>query len=237
MKIKAIFYDLDGTLRMNAPKGWQVFSEYAAQRGMQVTPEDVVRAARWEHYYFAQSPELLEDEAAFSDRSAFYTHYSRRQLQVLGASPAQAADLAPGVHALMLEAYRPADVIPADLLETLKVLQDQGYLLGVLSNRKESYADYLAELGLAEFFSLVIAAGEAGHYKPDPQVFTYMLEKAGVSAEESIYVGDNYYADVVGARAAGLAPVLLDIHGLFDEPGCPVIQTHSQLLPLLELNS
>ena len=107
----------------------------------------------------------------------------------------------------------------------------------MLSNRKESYADYLAELGLAEFFSLVIAAGEAGHYKPDPQVFTYMLEKAGVSAEESIYVGDNYYADVVGARAAGLAPVLLDIHGLFDEPGCPVIQTHSQLLPLLELNS
>ena len=235
MKIRAIFYDLDGTLRMNEPKGWQVFSEYAAQLGMRVTPADVMRAARWEHYYFAQSSELHTDEAAFPERAAFYTNYSYRQLLVLGADQRQAAELAPRVQALMLEAYRPLDVIPADLLETLMVLQARGYLLGVLSNRREAYVDYLTALGLSEYFNLVLAAGEAGCYKPDPDVFVYMLAKAGVSAEESIYVGDNYYADVVGARAAGLSPVLLDIHGLFDEPGCPVIQMHSQLLPLLEL--
>jgi ribonucleotide monophosphatase NagD (HAD superfamily) len=47
-------------------------------------------------------------------------------------------------------------------------------------------------------------------------------------------VGDNYYADVVGARQAGLEPVLLDVNGLFAEPDCLVIQAHSQLFALLE---
>ena len=234
MKIRAIFYDLDGTLRMNNPKGWEAFSVFTTQLGMQFTSADILRAARWEHYYFAESPELHKDEATFADRSAFYTNYSYRQLLVLGVEERRAAELAPGVQALMMEAYRPADVVPVDLLETLTVLRKRGYLLGVLSNRKESYSDYLAKLGLSEYFSLVIAAGEAGRYKPDPGVFEYLLEKAGVSAGESMYVGDNYYADVVGARAAGLLPVLLDMHGLFEEPGCPVIQTHSQLLSLLD---
>ena len=233
MKIKAIFYDLDGTLRMNEPKGWEVFALYAARLGVQFSPADVQRAARWEHYYFAYSPEVRADDAAFPERSAFYTNYSYRQLLVLGADERQAAELAPQMHALMADDYRPEDIIPADLLETLDTLRSQGYLLGVLSNRREPYSDYMVKMGLDGYFSLVMAAGEAGLFKPDPGVFDYLLAKAGVSAAESMYVGDNYYADVVGARAAGLTPVLLDIHGLFDEPGCPVIQRHSQLLSLL----
>ena len=234
MKIRAIFYDLDGTLRMNVPSGWRTFSELAGEFGMQISTEDMQRAARWEHAYFAESAELHEDAAAYPEQAAFWLKYSSRQLVVLGASPQQADEIAPRLTKRMGEAYRPVDMIPDDLFATLKTLRGQGYILGVLSNRKESFAEYLNELGLGEFFSLAIHAGEAGAFKPDPGVFHYLLEKAGVSAAESMYVGDNYYADVVGARQAGMSPVLLDIHGLFSEPGCPVIQTHSQLLPLLE---
>jgi FMN phosphatase YigB (HAD superfamily) len=43
------------------------------------------------------------------------------------------------------------------------------------------------------------------------------------SPEQTLYIGDNYFADVVGARRAGLRPVLYDPKGLFHEPGCPVI--------------
>ena len=235
MVIRAIFYDLDGTLRMNVPSGWQSFTEYAGQFGLHFLPENRLRAARWEHYYFAESPELHEDEAAFPEQPSFWANYGRRRLIMLGASPEQAAEFAPLVTRLMFESYKPVDTIPTDLIDTLKTLKEQGYILGVLSNRKASYSDYLAERGLSEYFSLAVFAGEAGIYKPDPGVFHYLLEKAGVSAEESMYIGDNYYADVVGAREAGMAPVLLDINGLFEEPGCPVIKSHSQILSLLDI--
>jgi HAD superfamily hydrolase (TIGR01549 family) len=234
MTIRAIFYDLDGTLRMNVPNSWRAFADFAKELGLHTGREDHLRIARWEHYYFAESPEICADRASFPDRPSFWANYGRRQLAVLGASPEQVCELAPELYQRMNDDYRPADTIPDDLVKTLENLKERGYLLGVLSNRDESYSGYLAERGLGEFFSLAIFAGETGMYKPNPGVFHYLLEKAGVSAEESIYVGDNYYADVVGSREAGMTPVLLDVNGVFDEPDCPVIQSHSQIFPLLE---
>jgi HAD superfamily hydrolase (TIGR01549 family) len=237
MTIRAIFYDLDGTLRMNVPNGWRAFTEFACELGLNFTPDDQLRVARWEHYYFAESPEILEDRVSFPDNPSFWANFGYRQLIVLGATPRQAAEFAPRLTQHMTEAYHPADVIPDDLIETLRILKQQGYILGVLSNRNESYSAYLVERGLSEFFSLAIFAGEAGVYKPNPGAFHYLLEKAGVLAGESIYVGDNYYADVVGAREAGMSPILLDVNSLFDDPGCPIIQSHSQILPLLDRRS
>lgn len=234
MTIRAIFYDLDGTLRMNVPSGWHTFSDFAGELGLKTNREDRMRAGRWIHYYFAESPELQKDRLAFPDNNTFWFNFGYRQLTVLGADSQQAADIAPKIHKKMAEDYRPADLIPDDLPETLKTLKERGYILGVLSNREDSFSNYLAERGLREYFDVVLAAGEAGAYKPNPDVFHYMLEKANVSAAESMYVGDNYYADIVGARQAGMSPVLLDTEGLFPEPDCPVIQSHREILPILE---
>ena len=59
--IKAILFDLDGTLRHNIPTGDQVFAEYALGLGLRISGEDEKRALRWEHYYFASSPEIRAD--------------------------------------------------------------------------------------------------------------------------------------------------------------------------------
>jgi HAD superfamily hydrolase (TIGR01549 family) len=234
MSIRAIFYDLDGTLRLNVPNSWRAFADFAAELGLISSLEDRLQMARWEHAYFADSPEIRADQIAFPDQADFWVNFSQRELLILGASPEQAAALAPKLCQRMTDDYRPVDLIPEDLLETLGRLKESGYLLGVLSNRDRSYTDYLSARGLGEFFELAVYAGETGMYKPNPGVFHYLLKKAGVSAQESIYVGDNYYADVVGARQAGLEPVLLDVNGLFAEPDCLVIQAHSQLFALLE---
>jgi len=49
-----------------------------------------------------------------------------------------------------------------------------------------------------------------------------------------MYVGDNYFADVVGARGAGLQPVLYDPAGIYPEANCPVIVSLDGLLELFE---
>jgi putative hydrolase of the HAD superfamily len=75
----------------------------------------------------------------------------------------------------------------------------------------------------ALYFDWLVAAGEVGVSKPDPAIFHLALERAGAPADQAVYVGDNYWADVVGAQRAGLRPVLLDPHRLFPEAVCPVL--------------
>ncbi len=232
--IRAVFYDLDGTLRINVPLGREAFVQQAATLGLMISPQIARQAAIWEHRYFAESPELIQDRQEFQDDSrAFWVNYCYRQLQVLGATLEQARELAPQLNAYMAEHFKPQDIILEDVHRTLQKLRENGYFLGILSNRFEPYTDYLNERGLGELFDLVIYAGEAGIRKPNPEVFHFMLHKAGFSPSESIYVGDNYFADVVGARRAGMLPVLYDREQLFDSPDCPVITQHAQILQLL----
>jgi putative hydrolase of the HAD superfamily len=56
--------------------------------------------------------------------------------------------------------------------------------------------------------------------KPDPRIFELACERVGVPAERSAHVGDHMYADVIGARAAGMRPVLIDRRGDAGIPAC-----------------
>jgi len=48
-----------------------------------------------------------------------------------------------------------------------------------------------------------------------------------------MYIGDNFFADVIGARRAGIHPVLLDTDGIFHQPGCPSIKSLTEIPGLL----
>jgi len=232
--IKAVFYDLDGTLRVNDPPGREVFVIEAARLGLTVSAEDRLRAARWEHSYFAGSDEIAIDQTDFPEAGAFWMNFSRRQLTVMGASPQQAEEFAPQLNKYMREQYTPQDVLLPGVQHILKTLKDSGYILAVVSNRDELRQDYLQEIQIGEYFHFTLIAGQVNSWKPDAGIFEHALRMANVKAEETIYVGDNYFADVIGARNAGLNPVLLDIYDVFDQPDCPVIHSHAQLLDLLK---
>jgi len=59
--VKAILFDLDGTLRHNLPSSNQAFFDYTSQLGAVNTPDQRRHTLRWVHYHWAQSPELLLD--------------------------------------------------------------------------------------------------------------------------------------------------------------------------------
>jgi FMN phosphatase YigB (HAD superfamily) len=56
-----------------------------------------------------------------------------------------------------------------------------------------------------------------------------------VSAQETVYVGDNYFADVVGSRRAGLHPVLYDPRGIFPEADCSTIKSFDELMSAVKV--
>ena len=233
-RVKAVLFDLDGTLRHHVPTGSKVFIEYLKSIGVRFSEEDETRAERWEHFYFANSFEIQADKKKFDHESgAFWVNYSRRRLAALGLSPAKAAELAPDVSAHMGVHYKPAVHMPEEAPRILGELKDAGYTLGVVSNRDKPFHDELKEMDIHSHFHFALAAGEVQSFKPDAGIFLKALELAGTAAHETMYVGDNYFADAVGARRAGLVPVLYDPGGLFPDAECAVIRSFDELHGLL----
>ena len=89
--------------------------------------------------------------------------------------------------------------------------------------------------GLTEFFDFSLAAGEVDIYKPEPGIFEHALRRANVRARETVYVGDNYFADVIGARRAGLQPVLFDPNGIFADADCAKIKSFDELISVIKV--
>jgi HAD superfamily hydrolase (TIGR01549 family) len=228
--IQAILFDLDGTLHCHRPSSAHVFYDQAVRLGAADDPKKRLTATRWTHYYWAQSAELMEDLKAFGEKEdEFWTNYSRQHLLVFGCPPDLAEAIAPQMHAFMLEGYKPEDWVPPDVPATLKVLKEAGFRLAVLSNRTLPCDDYVRELGLLDFFDFALVGGQVSTWKPDPEIFRHAVQRMNIRPEQAVYVGDNYYADVVGARRAGLRPVLIDAEGLFPDADCETIRTMSEL--------
>ena len=234
--IKAIFFDLDGTLRHSVPPGGEVFSDYVVTLGLPVSAEDRRRGTRWEHLYWAGSQDLREDLMAHSGETEnFWIEYSRRRLIAIGASPDWALANAPRVSLHMGAEYRPESIVPDDARETLPKLKEAGYHLAVLSNRDKPFVEVLESHRILEFFEFSLAGGEVNSFKPETGLFEEALKRTGIAPQEAIYVGDNYFADVVGSRRAGLLPVLFDPDEIFPEADCPTIHSFHELNSVIKV--
>jgi len=162
----------------------------------------------------------------------FWINYIVRSLKIFDCCSELAWELATKIHDHMQETYEPEDVVTPGAPDTLNILKDFGYRLGLLSNRNEPCHEYLQELGLDGFFELILVAGEVSSWKPEPGLFINALARMEIGPDEAVYVGDNYYADVVGARRADIQPVLYDPNRVFPEADCIVIESIKELQAL-----
>lgn len=233
--IKAVLFDLDGTLRHHIPAAGDVFVEFPRRIGLRISEEDRIRSEHWVHHYFAHSLEIQADGKLFKDdQKSFWVNFTKRRLVAMGVPTAQAIDLAPQASAYMEEHYKPRVHIPEDAFPLLQFLKDAGYVLGLVSNRDDPYHDEIKNMKLDSYFKFILAGGEVNAFKPDKLIFDHALKLAGTAAPETMYIGDNYFADVVGARRAGLIPVLYDPSRLFPDAGCAIIKSFAELPAFLK---
>ena len=104
--------------------------------------------------------------------------------------------------------------------EALGRLQRRGLTLAVISNSDGTCAKSLEDAGLLGYLSFVIDSAEVGVEKPDPRIFEIALARCGADPRRTLYIGDLYHADVVGARRAGLHALLLDPYGDWPPMDC-----------------
>jgi putative hydrolase of the HAD superfamily len=96
------------------------------------------------------------------------------------------------------------------VLEMLDVLRTR-YPLAVITDAQSMYArGELHKVGLLSYFDSIIVSGDHGFRKPDRRLFQYALDGMGVAAGNALYVGNDMYRDIYGAREAGLTTVLFD---------------------------
>lgn len=231
-KITTIFFDLDGTLRYSTPRWIDACAEVAVMLGAPDSTENRRRAERWSLEYFSFQSD--RDARSYNgDWEAFWLAYHTRYLVAFGCNQALAANIAPQLYQIMQEVYKREDYVPEDVYETLAALRSAGYRLGVLTNRIGPVGKYLARIGLEAYLDFYFTAGEVGYPKPHPAIFLHALAVAKATPAQSLFVGDNWYADILGALNIGMVAVLVDPHQLFPEATCPSIYSIGELQHLL----
>jgi putative hydrolase of the HAD superfamily len=114
----------------------------------------------------------------------------------------------------------------------LRELSALGVGLAVVSNSDGSVEDQLRSDGICQVgggpgvpVAVVLDSSVVGLSKPDPGIFRLALEALGVAPGDALHVGDTPAADIVGARAAGVTPVLVDPYDLHPEIGCERVRS------------
>jgi putative hydrolase of the HAD superfamily len=100
-----------------------------------------------------------------------------------------------------------------DVAPAFQRLKARGLAVGIISNWDSRLVGLMEALGVAELLDAIVSSSDVGLRKPDPRIFELACERVGVTTAAAAHVGDHYYADLLGANAAGMRGLLIDRHG------------------------
>lgn len=120
------------------------------------------------------------------------------------------------------------DQILAGTRDALDRIRQQ-YATAVISNSDGKIEVVLRRCGIFDCFSSITDSGNVGQEKPHPAIFGAALHAMNADPAESLYVGDVYSVDYLGARSAGMQAVLFDVAGAYREQQVPRVQSLSEL--------
>ena len=118
---------------------------------------------------------------------------------------------------------------------TVEQLHEIGklYQIAVISNADGRIEDVLRRCGIAQCFRTITDSGLVGYEKPHPEIFRHALKSMNAAPEESLYVGDVYSVDYLGATSAGMQAVLMDVSGAYRDKGVPRVDSLEELQAVL----
>lgn len=218
MRVRAVFFDLDYTLYDH----WQYVAGALAQvaaavarelpRGEGALADSLVKAWR------ALGP---DHDRLFDTWLEAHGLRSRERVQKCVA---------------VFHAHRPARLVPYRGVEkVLRALKGRQHLGIITDGEPHMQHTKVAALGLAEWFDVIIYAGELARAKPDPEVFRRAVRALDVRPEDSVFVGDHPVRDIVGARRIGMRAIRVLSGEFRDLPDDPRWEPDHRVTSLREL--
>lgn len=234
--IKAVFFDFYNTLVDFDPPREEVQVEICREFGIEAAPEAIRRAIpAADDFFYQENVRSPISKRPPQEKLDFYAEYESRILEAAGVEVSK--EVALQIMAKFGLKLRQPDaklVIFDDVEPVLAQLKEKGLTLGMITNVDYDIAPVCHKLGLFSYLDFVVTSHEVHTEKPNPAIFHAALERAAVKASEAIHVGDQYHADVLGARNAGIKPLLLDRDGFYVEVSdCPRIRSLAEVVEYL----
>lgn len=232
MTIKAVFFDLGGTLLIMRRD--RIFRTVLGEAGLKASLEKVHAAyLRIEPWWLSTygNRKMTSEETSEA--------YRDLDVKVFGAlfpeaSNAEAVRVSKLVRRRWPELDKkvPLQLYP-DAEPLLQKLQGDGYSLALVSNAPADTRAAVEALGLGRYLDPVVISGIVGYSKPHPEIFRIAMREAGAEPHEVVHVGDLYESDVVGARNAGIEGVLIDREDTATMYDCPKIRSLDEVYRFL----
>ena len=190
-EIKAVTFDVGGTLIEPWPSVGHVYAEVAERHGLHSAPEDLNQRFR----------------AAWKAKRNF--RHSRADWAAL-VRATFGTDACDAFFPEIYERFASAKVwrVFDDVRPALIRLKAQGMKLGVISNWDERLRPILGQLELTSFFDAIVVSHEIGFCKPAPEIFREALRILQLSGQHVLHVGDSETEDVAGASGVGMQTVI-----------------------------
>ncbi len=214
--LKAIFFDVGNTLLF--PDRPHILAPLY-QRKLELSLEHWHAIARKTKKEF---DEILSHDGK-ADHSFWYLFYSHLLTDLEVRDDALRDTL---VNATRVSANW-CDIRPGTRESLLRL--GQRYPLAVVSNADGKIADVLERSGILDCFRTVTDSGLVGYEKPHPAIFEAALRGMDVAPEQSLYVGDMYSVDYLGATQAGMQAILFDVSGAYRDSGLPRVESLEEL--------
>lgn len=201
MQIKAILFDFDHTLgdrRQYAYAAYSFFVNTAIRRKKTIkidafTVETIVQEC------------MVLDQQGNVDKMYVRNEIQRKYAIDLGENFAERWNR---------ELWRYTVLFP-NVKEVLQELRTRGYSLGVITNGNcKAQHQKLRQVGLEDFFDVLLISDEAGIRKPDPAIYRMAAEKLALPCAACAFVGDLWQTDLLGAHRAGMMPIWMTADGV-----------------------
>ncbi len=199
MRKKAVFFDAGETLVYRNPSLETIALRYLKKAGSPVSRVKLEKAMK----EAALDMKMIVEKGRLSDSAKWDAYmkkvYQRLNLKNFSMDSGLKHRLKKGTS---FRAHK-------DVFAALRFLRRKKIITGVISNAPAELLGILKKTKLRRFFDYIVISELAGAEKPDRRIFKKALSLAKVRPKETVYIGDNYLADIAGAGRAGIEPVWL----------------------------
>jgi REG-2-like HAD superfamily hydrolase len=232
--LRAVFLDIGDTVMRPNPSWEHVYAMAFEEFGVHVDIDDLHTALRRAYHHGGWG---MDGGFEPSEETSF-----RRTVDIDAAAIAELGmePMPDAFYRRLSELFMVSShwhIFP-DAYPVLEALQQRWLTVAAVSNWVWNLPELLHALDLVRHFDVIAASARIGFEKPHRRIFEWALEETGVEPAAVLHVGDHVDADVEGALAVGIDPVLIDRAGRYPPdavpPGVPVIRSLDELLPIVD---